>query len=1358
MRYYLTLILVGLSILNFGQETSLRLRQLSPDGGFSFSAIFSIEQDHQGFIWFGTKNGLFKHDSQNIIKFNNVLNDPFSLIDNRINLIKRGNDNKLWIATEGGLCYYDHNNNQFIKYPIYNSFKQQVDENITSMIFDESRNLWIISNFGLGIVDIENHLFSSIDIGKEIINPNGLYFDDSNRIWLTTNDGYLFLKQDKYSKFKLFSHTRNATIHTLAVGKENIWLGYDWQGVDCIGMDGQLLHHYDHSNEEPFFLPNNRVRSICIDGSDRIWIGTFRGILLINADGSRNIIQQDKNAELPVNSVHKIFEDKNEGIWIGCWSGGLSYYNKYDNVFHHYKNDLSGNSISDNVISGFAEDAKGNIWVTTENNGINYFNRRTGNFNSITFNFEGNNVFNFKSVLVDKNETVWAGTFRYGLWYKKNGNKQFQRLNIPELDGQHVYSINKNGNFLWIAAYENGLFKLDLQNNNIKHFFHNPIDSRTISNNGIRHVYTDSKENVWVSTHFGLNLKKNGSDYFIRFFKEKNNPYSLNANEVFYCFEDSKGNIWVCTGGGGLSKSISEDFKFKTYTTNDGLAGNYVFGISEDINGNMWISTNQGLSFLNTKTDKFRNFRAIDGIQSNQFNPGAVFKTSSGEMLFGGPNGFTLFDPSKIKLNPIKPNANISGFKIQNSDANISDYVVNKRNSTNRKIVLDNKQNAFSFSFAADNYLLPEKNKFRYRLKNFNENWIDTEIPIAIYTNIPAGSYTFELMAANNDGIWNDTPYRLDIDIKKPLALSNLALLVYLSITLGLFVISRKMILERQRLRNEIVFEKIQRKNEEELHQMKLKFFTNISHEFRTPLSLILMPLERIINKKGFNGKERNELIIVRNNASRLLRLINQLMDLRKIDNKRTNLKLKRVNMINFCKEIYECFNIYAEQKSIAYTFEAEEDPIYAEIDTEMIDKIVYNLLSNAFKFTGNNGQILLSLRKCHSNSVVYNSSYFYKTGELNAENYIEITVEDTGIGITKEKLPMIFERFYQADEKQYYGTGLGLALSKEYVMLHHGEISVFSEINKGSRFKVRIPLMQLNSNTGQTEQTEHENVEHVELKEFSLEENSNTNLENENSIKLTEPEKELILLVEDNAELSSFINSLLEDKYKVIMAVDGNQGLRDARRYMPDLIISDIMMPEMDGHEFSRELKKDIQISHIPIIFLTALNSEENQIEGLKTGVDDYLTKPFNENILLLKISNLLESRKNLREKYSSNNNKWNNQMIGLSNEKLFVGKVKQIILDNLDNGSLSVEDVAMKIGISRSQLQRKLKYLTNYNPTEFIRLTRLEKAVELLKNGHKEIDQVGYAVGFNSQSYFSKCFKIKYGVTPSEFISKFN
>ncbi len=963
-------------------------------------------------------------------------------------------------------------------------------------------------------------------------------------------------------------------------------------------------------------------------------------------------------------------------------------------------------------------------------------------------------LYNFKCVLVDKNGTVWIGTHRYGLWFKKKGSNEFKLLDLPGVIKGHVFSLQESGKYLWIATYGDGLLKLNTQNHEIEHFSYHPVDNSTLSNNEIRKVVVDSKGNLWVCTQMGLNFKEPGSERFLRFFNERNNPFSLKSNQIFYCFEDTKGNIWIGTGGGGLSKTKPDTFKFKTYTTNEGLAGNYVFGIHEDLNGYLWISTDQGLSFFDPETESFRNFKAIDGIQGNQFNPGAVYRTSSGEMLFGGPNGFTLFDPAKIKLNPIQPNVGISGFKIKNVDSNISDFMVSEKNK-DAQLILGYKQNAFTFSFITDNYLLPEKSKYEYRLKNFNENWITTDIPIAVYTNIPSGSYTFELKASNNDGIWNDTPYRLNIKIKTPPLLSKLAFIIYLLIITGLLILARKIILERQKLKQEIVFEKIQRKNEEELHQMKLRFFTNVSHEFRTPLSLILMLLERIIKKSKFIGKDKNELIIMRNNAGRMLRLINQLMDIRKIDNKKFRLKPQKVNVVSFCQNIYDCFNIYAEQKSIKYSFDAEKSIIHADVDIEMVDKIVYNLLSNAFKFSSEKGCIKLSIQKGKPEKQIYDTTY--KVGEIECDNYVEIIVEDSGIGIVKDDLPMIFDRFYQTNEKQYRGTGLGLALSKEYIQLHKGEILVKSEINKGSRFIVRLPITQLNAIPEQSITVQDKNIEHVSLKDYNPKENMDVIQGNRIPGKINKKGEEAILIVEDNAELALFIESILIENYKVITAINGKQGFEKAIHYLPDLIISDIMMPEMDGHEFSRALKKDIRISHIPIIFLTALDSEENQIEGLKTGVDDYLTKPFNENILLLKIFNLLKSRENIREKYSGNNEEWSSKMIGLSSEKLFVKKVEQIVAENIDKSDFSVEDLAKKIGVSRSQLHRKLKYLTNYNPTEFIRFIRLEKAIELLKSGHKEIDQIGYTVGFNSHSYFSKCFKKQYGISPTEFLSQF-
>jgi signal transduction histidine kinase/ligand-binding sensor domain-containing protein/DNA-binding response OmpR family regulator len=1351
MKIWISILFITFASSLFGIETTIRFRQLSPEGGFTHSSIHTIEQDNQGFVWFGTRNGLYKYNSRQIKKYSHNSGDPNSLIDNRINRIVNGPSNKLWIATESALCHYNKDRDHFEPFPLYNALKQKVDEDIQSMVFDSKGNLWVLNKYGIGKIDPINHLVEFMDVDLEI-SPRHLYFDEKERMWLTTKTGHLYLANKPYKHFEPFAQIRDARINTIAVKNDKIWLGYQWKGVDCIDLNGELIEHYEEANKKSLRLPSNLVRSIYIDQSDRIWIGTWDGISLIDVDGSNTIIRKVMYNDFPHNSVYKVFEDDKQGIWIGSWSGGLCYYNNYDNAFLHYKSDPSLKSLSDNVISSFAEDKCGNILVGTELGGLNKFNRRNNTFSTEEFDLGENKVINIKSVIVDNHGTVWAGLFKYGLWVKQIGDNKFHQFKHPKFNGQHIYALSQNGNTIWIGTHGKGLFQYDLETKKLVNLLHDPINPFTLSDNHIRHVFTDSKNNLWASTSLGLSFRKSGSEKFKRFFNEKNNPHSLNVDEMFYCFEDSRHIIWIGTRGGGLSRVNTDDFKFYNYTTDDGLAGNDVYGIQEDSKGNLWISTDQGLSCFNPDNEKFRNFSSIDGIQANQFNPASVCKTSKGELIFGGPNGFSLFHPDKIKLNPRLPKATISGFKIKNIKENISDYLEHNNNDEER-LVLDYDQNSFSFSFVADNYLLPMKNRFKYRLRDFNDEWVRTKNPVALYTNIPSGTYTFEVLASNNDGVWNSEPLKLVVKINSHILLSKLALFLYLISIVGIILLTRKIIFDKQKLLQDVALERSQRKNEEELHQMKLKFFTNISHEFRTPLSLILMPLEQIINKNILKGKMQHDLQLMKNNATRLLRLINQLMDLRRIDNQKTRLIPNRANIVLFCREIYDCFEIYAERKEINYHFEADDDVVDVDFDPKMVDKIVYNLLSNAFKFSDEKDSIRLIIKQ--NNTVLSDGELneAFKIGELADTDYVEISVQDTGFGIAKENLTKIFERFYQVDEKHNRSTGIGLALSREYIQYHNGAIFVHTKLKEGSLFAVRIPLRQ--KNVEPVNKTEVKaSFEHQVSEDYNLEDELVTATKTTVVNNGIEQSKELILLIEDNAELAQFVESILISDYKVISAVDGMQGVQKAIKYMPDLIISDIMMPKMDGLELSKTIMEDIRISHIPIILLTALDSDEDQLKGLKTGITDYLTKPFNEKVFHVKIANILETRRKLREKYAGDKTVWAGKMDFISTEKIFVDKVQQIVEQNINNSDFSVEELAEFASISRSQLHRKLKYLTNQNATEFIRYVRLEKAVDLIKNGHDEIDKIGYAVGFSSHSYFTLCFKNQFGQTPSQYM----
>jgi signal transduction histidine kinase/DNA-binding response OmpR family regulator len=856
-------------------------------------------------------------------------------------------------------------------------------------------------------------------------------------------------------------------------------------------------------------------------------------------------------------------------------------------------------------------------------------------------------------------------------------------------------------------------------------------------------LYEDKSRNLWIGTHVdGLMLFNRETDDFTFFRQDQNNPdNSISHNAVSALCEDEKGILWIGTNGGGLNMFEKSKNKFKHYTEKDGLANNVVNGILSDDKGNLWISTGRGISRFNFEKESFTNYSSRDGLQGSDFNGRACFKSHSGEFYFGGTNGLNRFRPENIKENPHVPPIVLTNFQILHKPVQVGYDTLRGKTILEKSILetdlveLDYDDNIISFEFAALDFHSPEKNKYAYTLEGFDEHWTHTDASKReiTYTNLDPGEYTLKIKGSNNDGVWNQAGLSLHIIIYPPWWSRWWAYMLYGFIIALAFTASTRIYLNRQKLQTQLALEREHAFKLEEVDRMKSNFYANISHEFRTPLMLILGPVEKLVSRiKDEDGQK--QIGLIKGNARRLLNLINQLLDLARLEAGRLKLNAALGNIAQFVKGLAMEFESIAEQKDILLQVTMEKEDIEAYFDKEKMEKIIINLLTNACKFTPAGGRITVRLHETQT-------------------NLVEIIIRDSGIGIPKSEMKKIFDRFYQVDgshTREHEGTGIGLALTKELVELHKGNIFIDSVEGHWTEVTLTFPL-------GREHLSE---IDIIEPSEYQLrkvekfEPDIDTEVEADEEINEQLIEKTIVLIVEDNTDVREYISDALKETYHIEEAANGEQGFRKAEKIIPDLIVSDIMMPKMDGYEMTKKIRQNEKTSHIPIILLTAKSDKDSKLEGLGLGADDYLIKPFDSDELLARIKNLIETRKMLQQKFGSGIpviTKEERPKISCLDEQ-FLNRVLFVIDEHISEENFSIEEFGKDVGMSRSQIHRKLKALTGKSTSLYLRTVRLSKAKQMIEAKKGNISEISYQVGFSSPAYFSRCFKEEFGYTPSE------
>ena len=970
--------------------------QISSDAGFTYNSISSIVEDDKGFIWFCSNNGLFYYNGNEIIKHNFDPKNVNSLPSNKINELYTDKNARLWVCTDNGICWFDESKNSFTRVDLKDKDNYLTTINVSSVLQYNDTMYLIVINQKVYYFDKKDEVLIKVHLGDENTKVNTIIENKDGDVFLGTTDGKVYINNGSISNFRPFYISESGLILTLSFFDNQLWIGFANNGIEVVSRAGKLESAYKKEYGNDKHIANNRVRNIIKRNNGEIWIGTYDGISVLNSEGNR-IIRHNSFNGLPHSSIYEFCIDKNDGIWIGTWSGGLAYFSEYNYRFSHIQIIRDNEYYSKNAISSFSEDTDGKIWIGSERWSINKFDPEKKKFDDNKTERANGRLSLIKSLTSDTENRTWIGTFYEGLWVIEN-NQFSQVRKIPDI----LHSLLAVDNGIWIGTRASGLFFYNTNSKTVKQFQAEDKKMGSISSNHVWDVFLDSKENLWISSDNGLSVKyKNNAD-FARFFNNKNEN-SLSRNFCYSVAEDNDGNIWIGTAGGGIDIYDPQTKTFSKFYQNAFIEYSDVYSILKDHQNNMWFSTNQGVYVYYPKTNILQSFTEQDGLLGNQYQPVSGFISSSGKLFFGGPNGFNMIDPGTITKNKIVPEAYLSKLLINNQPLSKQNprYINSLYLAQTENIKLNYKQNSLTIGFTATNFIKSSRNKFRYRIKNYLDDWVETNQGNDVsFTKIPPGDYVLEVLASNNDGVWSQKSKEINIKIYPPFWLSWYAYIVYgILMAIIALVVIREL---RFRTRS---------KADEKLFQEKVKFFTNVSHEFRTPLTLILSPLNYLRKKMQYEPSLMEHINIIKRNADRLLRLTNQILDFRLIELKKIELKRENEDMVSLCKNVYDCFEYQIIEKNINCIFTSSFKSFVLAVDVEKIEKVIYNLLSNALKYSPDNAQVILSIdqhllkEKSYSKKYCIGNKFF---GEA-----LVIKVKDNGKGIEKESLPLIFDRFF---------------------------------------------------------------------------------------------------------------------------------------------------------------------------------------------------------------------------------------------------------------------------------------------------------------------------------------------------------
>lgn len=1354
------------------QSDGYQFARFSTEKGLSHNQVNCFLKDRQGFVWIGTADGLNRFDGYSFKIFKHSPTDSTTLADSHIENMFEDPDGYIWINTRLGYNIYDPSTEQIDKDANKAARRLGLPNANFNRIFKNKNGDYWISHKQLGLLKYQpsKKLLLKVKFKPEVAVPlqgnaalppiSDFNEDSTGNLWIVYHNGFLARLDAKTHKATYQSgllknkQSGDSSNHRVFVDRDGDPWVYIIRAVrGAFYFDIKKNELVSVSTSAPVFKLNNNIVSAIISGPDgRVWVGTDHGGINVIDKNRRtvSVLKYDPNDPKTIsqNSIMALYKDATGMIWAGTFKTGFCNYHKNTFKFSLIRNlPASPGSLPFNDVNVFAEDRKGNIWIGANGGGLIYYDRKNNSFKQFK-NIPGdlsslsNNV--IVSLFMDKSDVLWIGTYFGGL--NSFDGKKFRRyLHNPSdstsLIDDRVWEIYEDSNRrLWVGTLGDGLDLFDREKNVFKHY--RPFAPNSISSFYIAAVIEDQAGDIWIGTAYGIDVLKKNTGKFVHYGHNAKNPGSISSDAIISLAEDKLGNIWVGTSE-GLNVYDKKRNAFIAYDSGDGLPDNSILTIAVDRNQDLWLGTPKGLvhfrisernGILPKKFD-VRSYNEVDGLQGRSFNENAAFRLRSGELIFGGANGFSIFSPENLRDEPVNSNLVLTDFQIFNKsikpDEKVDGKTVLKKSiSITDEIQLKYSQNVFTIEFAALNFLHSDKNHYLYTLQGFNDQWFeaDNNTRKVTYTNLDPGYYVFKVKIKQGDTVSNERVLR--IRINPPFWKTTLAYILYFFLIVGALAIARWILLERERLNFKLEQERREALQLHELDMMKIKFFTNVSHEFRTPLTLMLTPLESLLNNLKADLSVRNQLSMIHRNAHRLLNLVTQLLDFKKLEVEETEFRPEKGDIIQFIREIAHTFSDLSERKHIDFTFKTDAESRYSLFDQGKLSRIMYNLLSNAFKFTPEYGSVSVKVRTVNMEG----------TGQL------EVRVEDSGIGIPREVQAKVFDRFFQHALPDYMvnqGSGIGLSITKEFVKLHGGNITVESEEGKGSTFMMYLPLHAVQDNNDLPEPKK------IYVKEEQTDESEMSVVENQK-------DKPVLLLVEDNDEFREYLREVLQKDYQIYEASNGKTGLGITLEIIPDLIVSDVMMPEMDGMQLCRMVKTDSRISHIPVILLTARAEDEQQLQGYQTGADAYITKPFRLDILLAQIRNLIKLRELFQKQFQSHIRIEPSEIEVRSLDEQFINKAVKVVEEHIANPDFTVEELSSEMAMSRMYLYKKLLSLTGKTPLEFIRIIRIRRAASLLEKSQLTISEIAYQVGFNNPKYFARLFKEEYKVLPTEFRKK--
>lgn len=1340
-------LMLFISGLTYGQKVksipdSYNFEHLTVKEGLSQSSVLCSFQDRFGFMWFGTRDGINLYDGYHFKVFRNEIGNDKSLSSNIINDISEDTSHRIWIATQNGLSLYDRANNHFYNYVVEEGLA------VRKILVDSNNNIWVGGTFGLLRFDVEKKIFISVNPNNnanknsESFSVNDIKEDREGRLWMATNSFRVFIydqKSNDLQELSIRGAASDARIESLFLSDhKEIYLGTYGDGLYMIDKKGEVIQHY---NQKRGNLSNDFIRSIIATNDHRIWIGTFEGLTIIDTNGQSKIFNSSpvNPKGLSHNSIRSLYKDHKGSVWIGTYFGGLNYYDTDNQRFIHYFN-FSHNNISNHVIGAFTEDLNQQIYIGTEREGLYVFDQNHQHQKAV--HTKSNYYSIIKSLYTDSKNRIWAGVFKQGLQMFDPDRQRFISYPVHQ-SGYHflkdaiINCIIEEEQKLWIGTDgKGGLHLFDPEQKLFLKYPHQERINKLLRFTVVKQILTDP-QNIYIATHGkGLLIfnKYTGAIKQISRFSIENTM--VDSDEINGIFRDEKGIFWLATNGNGIITGDLSRNRYQRFDTRNQLSNNIVFGILEDNKKHIWAITRSGLSKINRLTQQIeQNYTHESGLPLQEINEGAYYKTSSGLFLIGGNTGYTSFRPENLSNNEYQPKLAFTDIRILNESISPEKFpkVLNEGINQTKKITLNYFQSVITFEFAAFNFLNSENNNYKYKLEGFDKEWVDIRQQRNVtYTNLKSGNYTFKVLASNNDQIWTEVPLEMELQILPPPWRTWWAYLIYTTMIIIGFYIIRYNAIKSTQLKHELKIEQLEKEKWKEVHELKLKYFTDVSHEFRTPLSLLIAPLEALMEEKIKYPELNKPVETMHFNAKRLLLLINQILEIREIESGYSTIKNQPVYIPYLFEQIVNSFQPLAKKKRIDLQISCSlsgQKPVLT--DQDKLEKIIYNLLSNAFKFTPSKGTIEAKL---YSEETDQNISY-------------TITITDNGIGISREDLPKIFERFFKNDHS-LNGAGIGLSLTKSFVDLMNGTIEVKSEEKKGTAFAVKLQFIK----SSEIIETKDESNYQQPVPLVNSRKERKQYLENEEDVLKTRP---LILIVEDNKDLRNYLKEMLSDRYFVQTAKDGKKGLEKAKKISPELIITDVSMPEMNGLELCHLIKSDPSLSHIPVLILTAKTTDTDRLLGLEAAADDYVTKPFNTTELKARIKSLLKNRQLVQVRFTEGQIKTDaNDKILNSKDEEFMTQLDEIIQKQMDNPDLSIDAISEEMHMSRIHLFRKIKQITGSSPTDYVKNKKMDQAASLLRDKKFKISEIALMVGYTDVKYFSKMFKTHYSKTPTEFI----